>query len=60
VSANEGLNCLLGEVDKLVDRFKAESARYKRVAATLRMISVFLAALITVLLGLRLGHLRQP
>jgi hypothetical protein len=50
----EQLNWLKEEIGSLVARYRNESARYKKHAIVLKIISVFLAALITVLLGLKL------
>jgi hypothetical protein len=50
---NDKLAFLLAEIDKLVNRYKVESLRYKKNAFRLRIVSVLLAALITILLGLK-------
>ena len=44
---------LQAEIDKLVERYHDECTRFKREAFQLRIVSVILAALITVLLGLK-------
>lgn len=54
MQANERLAWLKNEIAALVDRYKGESERYKKHAIVLKIVSVFLAALITVLLGLKL------
>jgi hypothetical protein len=56
VKANEQLKWLQEEIDKLVNRYHRESSLYKRQAFRLKIVSVFLAAIITVLLGLKLGE----
>lgn len=43
------------EIDQIVKRYAGYSERYKRHALILRIVSVFLAAIITVLLGVKLG-----
>ena len=43
------------EVEKQVDRYRNESSHFKVVAFRLKIVSVFLAAIITVLLGIRIG-----
>jgi hypothetical protein len=52
----ERLNWLQTEIDQLVSRYQRESAQYKKQAFRLRIISVFLAAIISILLGLKLGN----
>lgn len=52
----ERLNWLQKEVDDLVGRYHRESARYKKQAFRLRIVSVCLAAIITVFLGLKLRN----
>jgi hypothetical protein len=52
----ERLNWLQTEIDQLVSRYQRESAQYKKQAFRLRIISVFLAAIITILLGLKLDN----
>src|SRR5258706_3175081 len=47
------LKWLQAEIDKLVERYHDESTRFKREAFQLRIVSVILAAFITVLLGLK-------
>ena len=54
MQAPERLAWLKKEIGDLVDRFQRESTRYKRHAFVLKITSVFLAAIITVLLGLKL------
>ena len=53
MQASERLKCLQKDIDDLVARYHHESVRYKKHAVVLRIISVFLAASITVLLGLK-------
>lgn len=55
MQASERLEWLKHEIGSLVARYQRESARYKRHAIVLKIVSVFLAAIITVLLGLKLG-----
>ncbi|MEK6211970.1 MAG: DUF4231 domain-containing protein [Pseudomonadota bacterium] len=57
MKATERLNWLQKEVDDLVGRYQRESARYKSNAFRLKIISVFLAAIISVLLGLKLKNI---
>ena len=52
----ERLLWLQKEIDNLVSRYQNESRRYKKVAFRLKIISVVLAATITVLLGLKLQY----
>jgi hypothetical protein len=52
----ERLTWLQAEVDDLVKRYQKESAQHKKEAVRLRIMSVLLAALITVLLGLKLQN----
>ena len=47
------LEWLKQEIDKIVARYEGYSNRYKTHALVLRIVGVFLAALITVLLGLK-------
>ena len=54
---SERLFWLQKEIDNLVSRYQVESRRYKKVAFRLKIISVFLAATITVLLGLKLQYI---
>jgi len=54
MKAVEQLNWLQDEIDKLVEGYKSDSKLYKKQAFRLKIISVFLAAIITVLLGLKL------
>lgn len=51
MNPNQQLEFFIKELDKLVDRYKKESSHYKNKAFRLKIISVFLAAIITVLLG---------
>jgi Protein of unknown function (DUF4231) len=44
---------LRDQVDKLVDHYRREAEKHKRSALVLRIVSVVIAGLITVLLGLR-------
>ena len=50
----ERLEWLQTEIDNIVKRYKTESTHYKKSAFRLKIVSVFLAAIITVLLGLKL------
>ncbi|MGD0930609.1 MAG: DUF4231 domain-containing protein [Candidatus Korobacteraceae bacterium] len=52
--SKKGLTWLESEIQKIVDRYKNDSARYKKEAFYLKITSVFLAAIITVLLGLKI------
>lgn len=54
MKAVERLNWLQAEIDVLVGRYQNDSRAYKRQAFRLRIVSVFLAAIVTVLLGLKL------
>jgi hypothetical protein len=54
MKATERLSWLQKEVDDLVSRYQRESVHHKKRAFALRMISVSLAAIISVLLGLKL------
>lgn len=56
MKAIERLNWLQTEVDDLVKRYQRESAQHKKTAFRLRIMSVLLAAAITVLLGLKLQN----
>src|SRR5688572_25098428 len=47
------LKCLESDLDKLVTRYARESVRHKKTALTLKVTSVFFAALITIFLGLK-------
>ncbi len=53
---NKQLKWLQDEIETLVRRYRLESSLYKRKAFRLKIVSVFLAAIITVLLGLKLGE----
>lgn len=55
MKTTERLKCLEKEVDDLVKRYKDESVRYKNAAFRLKITSVVLAAIISILLGLKLG-----
>jgi hypothetical protein len=55
MNPNQQLDFFINELDKLVDRYKKESSHYKKKAFRLKIISVFLAAIITVLLGIKFG-----
>jgi hypothetical protein len=55
MNTNEQLQFFIREVEKLVDRYRKESARYKKTAFRLKIVSVLLAAIITVLLGIKFG-----
>ena len=52
----ERLDWLQKEVEDLVHRYQRDSSIYKKQALRLRITSVFLAAIITVLLGLKLKN----
>jgi hypothetical protein len=54
MKAAERLVWLQKEIDDLVSRYQREAVRFKKEAIVLRITSVLLAALITVLLGLKL------
>jgi hypothetical protein len=54
MKAAERLNWLQAEIDVLVGRYPNDSREYKKQAFRLRIVSVFLAAIVTVLLGLKL------
>ena len=53
MNPSDQLKWLDKEIDETVKRYQDYSARYKRHALILRIVSVFLAAAITVLLGLK-------
>ena len=53
---SDRLDCLRKEVDDLVGRYQRESSRYKKDAFRLKIVSVFLAGTISVLLGLKLDE----
>jgi hypothetical protein len=55
MNPKQQLEFFIEELDKLVNRYKDESTQYKKKALRLKIISVFLAAIITVLLGIKLG-----
>jgi Protein of unknown function (DUF4231) len=55
MKAVERLNWLQTEVDNLVGRYQRDSRDYKRQASRLKLVSVFLSAIVTVLLGLKLN-----
>ncbi|HUP60807.1 MAG TPA: DUF4231 domain-containing protein [Thermoanaerobaculia bacterium] len=50
----ERLEWLQREIDTLVTRYQSESARFKKEAFRLKIVSGFLAAIVTVLLGLKM------
>jgi hypothetical protein len=54
---NEQLDYFTNELKVLVNRYKQESSHYKKIAFRLKIISVLLAAIITVLLGLKFGDI---
>jgi len=56
MKAVDQLNWLQEEIDKLVEGYKSDAKLYKKQAFRLRIISVLLAAIITVLLGLKLQN----
>ncbi len=56
MKAAERLTWLQHEVDTLVDRYKSDSSLYKKQAFRLKIVSVCLAAIITILLGLKLQN----
>jgi hypothetical protein len=56
MSAEKKLEWLTAEVDRLVTRYQGEASRHKKVAFRLRILTVFLSAIVTVLLGLKLGN----
>lgn len=56
MKATERLSWLQQEVDTLVHRYQRESEQYKQEAFRLKIVSVFLAAVVTVLLGLKLQN----
>lgn len=49
----ERLDCLIAELDSLVDRYARECVRHKNRALALKITSVLLATAITILLGLK-------
>ncbi|MCF8371354.1 MAG: DUF4231 domain-containing protein [Bacteroidales bacterium] len=55
MSTNEQVEFFTKELKTLTDRYKNESSRYKKTAFRLKIISVLLAAIITVLLGIKFG-----
>jgi hypothetical protein len=55
MNAKQQLEYFSKELEKQVDRYRNESSHYKTVAFRLKIVSVFLAAIITVLLGLKIG-----
>jgi hypothetical protein len=57
MNPTEKLTWLHKEVDDLVDRYQRESTRYKKDAFRLRLISVLLAAVISVLLGIQFDNI---
>jgi hypothetical protein len=52
----ERLNWLQAEIDLLVGRYQKDSREYKKLAFRLKIVSVLLAAIVTVLLGLKLEN----
>jgi len=54
---SERLNCLQADIDRLVARYGQEAVHYKKTALSLKILSVFLAALITIFLGLKLQNI---
>ncbi len=54
MNTSERLKCLQTDLDSLVTRYARESVQHKKMALALKVTSVFLAALITVLLGVKL------
>lgn len=55
MNPKQQLDFFILELEKLVDRYKKESSHYKKTAFRLKIISVLLAAIITVLLGIKYG-----
>ena len=55
MKAVERLNWLQSDIDVLVGRYQADARDYKKQAFRLRIVSVLLAAIVTVLLGLKLN-----
>jgi hypothetical protein len=56
MKALERLNWLQAEIDLLVGRYQKDSRDYKKLAFRLKIVSVLLAAIVTVLLGLKLEN----
>jgi Protein of unknown function (DUF4231) len=52
----ERLECLKRDIENLVTRYQAEAHQYKNQAFRLRIVSVVLASIITMLLGLKLDN----
>lgn len=59
MNAVERLKWLQAEIDVLVSRYQNDSRDYKKQAFRLRIVSVLLAAIVTVLLGLKLKDLQR-
>ena len=55
MNSKQQLDYFSKEIEKQVDRYRNESSHYKVLAFRLKIVSVFLAAIITVLLGIRIG-----
>ena len=56
MNSAERLECLKQDIEKLVNRYQAEAHQYKSQAFRLRIVSVVLASIITILLGLKLSN----
>jgi hypothetical protein len=54
MKSTERLECLRKDFDDLVNRYQPEAHQYKNQAFRLRIMSVVLASIVTVLLGLKL------
>jgi hypothetical protein len=54
MKSTERLECLRKDIDDLVNRYQSEAHQYKNQAFRLRIMSVVLASIVTVLLGLKL------
>lgn len=52
----ERLKCLEEDIDRLVKRYGYDAVRHKRTALSLKIVSVCIAAAITILLGLKLKN----
>src|SRR5436190_6166026 len=57
MKCQDRLVCLQRDVDDLVARYQKDCLRYKREAFRLKIVSVFLATIVTVLLGVKLQNM---
>jgi len=58
MKSEDKLQCLQEDIDSLVSRYAQDCVRHKNRALTLKIASVFLAAMITIFLGLKMESTR--